>query len=139
MTPEAKAAFLDVMRQCANVTEGARASGISRQRFYEYRQQDEAFAAEWDNAEQEGVDKLEREIWRRAVEGTDEPVFYEGQECGKVRRYSDTLAVFLAKGHRPKKYRERTEISGPDGGAIRLDVHELTDQELAAIAAKGAK
>jgi hypothetical protein len=136
-TREKLLVFLDVLRQCANVTEGAKAIGMGRQHMYRIKEDDAAFSAEWDEAEQEGIDRLEREMWRRAVEGTDKPVYQQGVLVGSVREYSDSLAMFLAKGHRPKKYRERTEISGPDGGAIRLDVHEMSDAELAAIAAKG--
>lgn len=40
-----------------------------------------------------------------------------------VKRYSDTLAIFLLKAHAPTKYRENTkvELSGVDGGPIEID------------------
>jgi hypothetical protein len=34
--------------------------------------------------------------------------------------YSDTLLIFLLKGIRPEKYRERFEHSGPEGGPIEF-------------------
>jgi hypothetical protein len=38
---------------------------------------------------------------------------------GFIQEYSDTLLIFLLKGLRPEKYRERFEHSGPGkGGAI---------------------
>ena len=43
------------------------------------------------------VERLETEAQRRAVEGWDEPVFHEGREVGKKRRYSDTLLIFTLK------------------------------------------
>jgi hypothetical protein len=45
-----------------------------------------------------------------------------------VKKYSDQLAMFLLKAHRPEKYRERSEVnlSNPDGSLT------LTDAEKAA-------
>ena len=33
-------------------------------------------------------------------------MFYKGQQCGTWRTYSDALAMFLLKAHRPEKYRD---------------------------------
>lgn len=46
----------------------------------------------------------EQEAHRRAVDGIDEPVFYKGDECGHIRRYSDRLLEFLLKADNPQKY-----------------------------------
>lgn len=137
LTPEKRQAFLDVLRQCANVSEAARSIAVTRQRIYELRDEDADFAAAWADAVEEGVDKLEREMWRRAVEGTDEPVFYQGVECGSIKRYSDTLAIFLAKGHRPEKYKERTEFSGDPKRPLHLTVTEISEERLLQIAGGG--
>ncbi|MBX6773030.1 MAG: hypothetical protein IRY83_14975 [Chloroflexi bacterium] len=59
------------------------------------------------------MDALEAEAWRRAVDGVERPVYQNGQRVGAVREYSDTLLIFLLKGGRPQKYRERYELSGP--------------------------
>ncbi len=55
---------------------------------------------------------LARVSHRRAFEGVEEPVFHQGKQCGTIRRYSDTLTIFLLKAHRPAKYRERREHIG---------------------------
>lgn len=88
-----------------------------------------------DEAIEQGSDILEAEAWRRAVEGVEEPVYQGGKEVGRIQRYSDTLMVLLLKGHKPQKFRERisSEVSGPNGGPI--PIHNLTDEELLAIAA----
>jgi hypothetical protein len=39
-------------------------------------------------------------------------VFYQGQQFATVRKYSDTLLIFLLKGRKPERYRERVEHSG---------------------------
>ena len=55
-------------------------------------------------------------------------MLHKGQTVATVRNYSDTLAIFLLKGGKPDKYRERTstELTGAGGGPV-----ELTDTERA--------
>jgi len=75
---------------------------------------DEAFAAAWDDAVNQGTDVLEAEALRRAKDRFNEPRFYEGDVCGHVRKYSDTLLIFLLKARRPEKYQGRIATgSGP--------------------------
>ena len=82
--------------------------------MYHYRQTDEEFGAAWDEALEEGTDRLEDEARRRAVEGCEENVYYQGKIIDTKRNYSDTLLIFLLKGRRPEKYRERFEHFTPD-------------------------
>jgi hypothetical protein len=58
-----------------------------------------------------GTAALEDEALRRAYHGVEEPVFYEGVQCGSVTRYSDKLLMFLLKARHPAKYRERQGVS----------------------------
>lgn len=115
--------FLDVLRETCNVSEAARTSGAGRRTVYEWREKDEAFAAEWDEAEQEAADKLEREAWRRAVEGTDKPVTFQGVITATYKEYSDRMLELLLKAHKPEKYKDRVlnEHSGPNGGPIKTE------------------
>ena len=114
---------------------------ISRFTAYAWRDNDQNFAAEWERAKEAGVDALEDEARRRAFEGTAKPVFHQGIQCGTIQEYSDTLTIFLLKGARPEKYRERTstELTGKNGGPLQFkSAADMTDDELAAIA-QGAK
>lgn len=114
---------------------------ISRFTAYAWRDNDRNFAAEWERAKEAGVDALEDEARRRAFEGTAKPVFHQGIQCGTIQEYSDTLTIFLLKGARPEKYRERTstELTGKNGGPLQFkSAADMTDDELAAIA-QGAK
>jgi hypothetical protein len=115
------AEFLQVLRDTGgNVSRACMAIGQNRRRVYEWREKDPVFAQAWDEAVDSGTDELEEEARRRAFSGVDEPVFYQGEQCGEVRKYSDTLLIFLLKGRRPDKYREnvRTELTGKGGGPI---------------------
>lgn len=116
-----KAVFLDELRETCNVTLAARAAGMSLSTCYKHRRDDVLFAERWDEAINEAVDMLEHEAHRRAFKGTQEPVFYQGVECGYVTKYSDGLATFLLKAHRPDKYRERSEVKQEISGGVQLN------------------
>lgn len=128
-TPEKVTAFLAALAETGNVTRSAAAVGASRSIIYDWRERDPDFAVAWDRAIKTSVLGLEDEARRRAEEGVDEPVFYQGDKCGTVRKYSDTLLIFLLKAHNPEKYREnsRLELTGAHGGPV-----QMTDTERAA-------
>jgi AcrR family transcriptional regulator len=137
----------------ATVSEAASAAGVSRVTIYRYLQSDAEFKAAFDDAEEQGTDVIEAEATRRAVHGVDEPVIYQGTptligydsadkpcdtkdprcvrcEFFTIRKPSDTLAIFLLKGRRPQKFRERFELTGKDGGPIKTEekkVHSIDD------------
>jgi hypothetical protein len=53
----------------------------------------------------EGVDRLEDEAHRRAVEGYNpRPVYHKGKKVGEIREYSDSLLALLLKSRRPEVY-----------------------------------
>ena len=120
-TVHARERFLETLRTTCNVTASAEAAGISRSRAYEIRSTDKEFAAEWLEAEEMATDALVAEARRRGVEGVDEPVYYLGQQVGKVRKYSDRMLEILLKAHRPDQFKERiaNEHSGLKGGPIQ--------------------
>jgi len=116
------APFLENLAKTANVSASMRAAGVSRRALYDERRDNQAFAQAWLDALEDATDVLEAEIRRRAVEGTDEPVgWYQGNPGGYVKRYSDPMAMFLLRAHRPA-YRDQHQhtISGPDGGPIQI-------------------
>ena len=103
------------------------AVAISRQALYAHKKKNPDFAEEWSSAIDAGSDKLEDEALRRAHDGVDEPVFYQGEIVGHVRKYSDTLLMFLLKGRRPQKYRDhlRAEVTGKDGEPIVTEIRRV--------------
>jgi hypothetical protein len=125
--------FLNMLRQTCNVGESARAAGVGRSTAYEWRQTDPSFLAAWNEAEADGVDLLEKEAWRRAVEGWDRPIIHKGRVTGTYKVYSDKLIELLLKAHRPERFKDRVanEHSGPDGAPIAVDdVSALNPVEL---------
>jgi hypothetical protein len=106
----ARERFLKCLAQGWSTTHAARATGLARQRFYELRARDAAFAEEWAVAVDEGTDRLEDEAYRRAVDGVPGPIFSRCEVVGERRVYSDRPVEFLLKARRPAIYRERTLV-----------------------------
>lgn len=103
--------FLVAFSQTGNVTDAAEQAGCARRTVYDWLARDDAFRVSFAEAEQQALDRLEREALRRGVEGVDEPVYQGGKKIGAIRKYSDTLLIFLLKGGRPSKYRERVDVT----------------------------
>jgi hypothetical protein len=103
-------AFLVALGQTCNVASACRAARVSRRTAYYHREKFPKFRGAWDDAIDEAVDVLEGEARRRAVEGTDRPVFYKGKQVGAIREYSDKLLIFLLKANRPEKYRDNFDL-----------------------------
>lgn len=122
MTNRVRETFIDALRETCNVSEAARVAKISRNTAYEHRKADPVFAEAWDEAEQEAADKLEREAWRRGVEGVDKPIVYQGAITDTHKEYSDRMLELLLKAHRPEKFKDRVaqELTGKDGGPIEV-------------------
>lgn len=169
--------FLDALTDTGNVSGSARAVGISSTTVYALRDKDADFRAAWDQALEDSADTLEAEARRRAVQGVQEPVVYQGQLTpvwarhadgslvmetyevdGKqherpvqaldanghplwltVTKYSDPLLALLLKGRRKKVFAERTELTGADGGEVKVVDSTARAARIAHLMAMAAK
>ena len=104
--------FLSELVATGSVSRAASATGMPRNALHELRVADPAFAKAWDEALDGAMDAIEEEARRRAIEGTEEPVFYQGKQIGLVRKYSDALLMFLLRAHRPTRFGERQGEAG---------------------------
>jgi hypothetical protein len=114
-----EAAFLEQLRLTANVSEAAKTAKIGRVTAYDHRNRDPEFRAKWDEACETAIDSLEREAWRRAIEGYEEPVFYQGNQVSTIRKFSDRLLEILLRAKRPSEYRPPMEVTGPEGAPLQ--------------------
>lgn len=103
-------AFLAAYPTLGTVGGAAAAAGISRVTHWRWMTSDTEYAEAFAAAKDEFVEVLEVEARRRAADGTLEPVFFKGEQCGEIRKYSDTLMIFLLKANRPDKYRDEVRI-----------------------------
>lgn len=115
-----KKLFLEHLAVSCHVGQSCEKAGISRKTAYAWRREQEDFAKEWEQAMEDGFVAMEDEMHRRGYQGVDKPVYQNGAKVGTIKEFSDTLAIFLAKAHRPEKYRERTDVNIQG----RLDIAE---------------
>lgn len=115
VTDEFKKKFLRLLEENGGIiSHAARDLNTPRTTLYSHRAADAEFAKEWDEAVDRGIDVLEDEARERALNGTEEPVFYQGEICGHVHRKSDSLMALLLRAYRPK-FKDRHEFTGADG------------------------
>lgn len=122
---ELQSLFLTSFAEMGTITHAAKATGIDRQTHYNWLESDPEYAERFKEADEQATDNLEREARRRAVAGVEEPVFYQGDIVGHIRKMSDTLLIFLLKGAKPEKYRERFEHTARGGLSGPVTVYEI--------------
>lgn len=145
-------AFLSALAQTGNIRQSCESAETGRTTAYALRDTDETFAADWAAALEESADLLEQEARRRAEQGIQRLKFHNGAVIMVQaispdgvplvttdnqpvmvpyveHEYSDTLMIFLLKGIRPEKYRERADVRHSG----KIDVSKLSDDELRAI------
>jgi hypothetical protein len=124
--------WLDTFRWCGMVSMTCELMGISRQTAYAERQRNEDFAVAWADIEEETTEAMEREAYRRAVEGVTTPMVSAGKHVTDVQNYSDRLLEFMLKSRRPEKYRDRVDVnhSGKVEKKVKLDLGKLSEEEL---------
>lgn len=124
-TPENERKFLAALQEFeGNVSRAAMSAGLARTALYQWRNEVTEFREKWDDIVEAETEKLEDEARRRAYDGWLEPVFYQGEQVGEVRRFSDVLLMFTLKARKPEKYRDnsKVEVGGPNSGPIQVNV-----------------
>lgn len=133
---ESKDLFLESLKSDPNVSAACDYAQIARKTAYQWREKDEAFADEWENAIERTKDVARSSIYRRGIIGWDETVVSNGQvvyemepvldkdgnqviEKGKtkvsrgnaitVHKWSDQLAIAYAKANLPE-FREKQQV-----------------------------
>ncbi len=121
-------------RQTCNVRRACEIAKVGRSSHYRWLEEDPEYREAFELAKEQAGDLLESEAIRRAFEGVVEPTgWYKGEPGAYVRRYSDTLLIFLLKGAMPEKYHDRVELGGSIVGRLNFDL--LPDDIVTRIAA----
>ena len=155
--------ILAALRKCQSATTACELANVPRRTFYNWQHGSKRFRDAVTDATAAGNDTIDDEIRRRAIEGIEEPLVSMGKlvfleepvldEDGKpmfdekhrpimqivgqikVRKYSDTLLLAMAKS-RMMKYRDRVDldlleqINQNTGGAINVNTKDMTAEEL---------
>jgi hypothetical protein len=131
MTPKKAQVFLESLAAGNTIMQAARVAGLAPSTFYLLRDTDPAFAMQWAEALEAGIQVMEAEAFRRAVQGTEKPIVSGGEIVTWVREFSDTLLIFLLKARRPHVYREMA--AQPGGTQQHLHLHGLSDEQRRAV------
>ena len=105
-----KAALLTAYAACGTVTKAAEVANTARGNHRLWRAKDPAYAEAFEEAKEAFKEKLEEEAYRRAIDGCQEPIVFDGRVIGHRLKYSDTLMIFMLKALDPDKYRENRGI-----------------------------
>lgn len=120
-TDQDRQAYLDALCETGVQTYALRKSGNAYHQLKKWREDPQFLEAE-DEAKQEAADLLEAEAVRRAYGVEVDKVGKDGVMYTETR-YADTLLIFLLKGAKPDKFKERTstELGGMGGKPIEMN------------------
>jgi len=111
----AKHAFLECYSQWANISFACQVAGIARQTAYNWQEHDPQFALAFNIAGEQATERLEKEAWRRATEGTPytRTSYWHGEPVGTDSKieYSDQLMMLLLRARKPDIYREKVDVN----------------------------
>jgi hypothetical protein len=114
-TIRAKHAFLQDYVRWANCTSACVAAGVTRATYYRWTEHDSEFVAAVKLAGEAATERLEREAWRRATEGSPytRTSYWHGEPVGTDSKieYSDQLLMLLLRARKPDLYREKVDVA----------------------------
>lgn len=121
-TQERMKQFLQAYVETCNIMCAARLAKINPCTHYEWLRTSPKYKAAFEKYREKAGWYIEASAIDRAVEGWLEPVYYQGSQCGSVRRYDGGLTQFLLRGLMPEKYGQKTEITGPAGTPMQAEI-----------------
>jgi hypothetical protein len=151
LTAERKAAFLRELARHGVAAEAARvASPHTAERhgalstFLSERNRDPQFAADWTGAVEQANAALEREVWRRAVEGTPRGVFQKGERVidhdgqpATEQQYSDRLLEVLLRSRLSDRYGDKKQIEVRGRVDVRCVTLSISDLQVLSAEQRG--
>lgn len=110
-----KHAFITALKKVATVSVACEIAGVSRPRVYEWRNEDNEFAEQWDNALTFAFEGLESATYLKVADVLKSPHKRIAMPEAKL------IELFLA-GAKPEKYRQRAiEIDNSQNIEITVD------------------
>ena len=106
-----KLLYLKALPRVFTSSAALKVAGASMADLYRWREHDTEFGISERQVREQIADNLEAEAIRRAWKGVRKPVYQGGLVAGHVQEYSDALLMFVLKGLRPEKYRDRTDVT----------------------------
>lgn len=135
-THDRQEAFIEALAETGCVEDAARAVGMSVSSAYALKCRADAqpFRLAWEAALEVGIGRLTDAALSRAIHGTVQPVFYQGEMVGERRHFDERLTMFLLRYRQPARYgawidRAESVEQAPDAPMLflRRMLNRLTD------------
>lgn len=137
-TKRAESEFLAVLAETCNVTQAAKAAGISTSGAYRRRANHAAFRAGWGAALATAYRRLELVLLDRSFNGTDKVVTRKDGSEERVREYPNGIALALLRMHREAVIEAETEFAPQELDELRQKLIGKLDRLKAREEARGA-
>jgi hypothetical protein len=111
-TPERQKMFIETLAATASISEACRYVGLSRQSAHKLYGRSPHFRAAWDEALKAAVGVLAATAFDRAVNGTQEQVWHDGQMIGFREKHHDRLLMYLLRVRDPLNYAPLDDLQG---------------------------
>lgn len=105
----------------------ARAVGTTPRQVSKYREGNETFEEYVQQALEESNDILELEARRRAVDGIEKGVYYQGVQVATETVYSDSLLVKMLEAKRKQEFSSRIQVEAYTPPTILIRDFTLTE------------
>jgi hypothetical protein len=103
-----------------------RSAGVSYNTFRSHERNDLEFAAQVREAEAQGAQLLHDVCWKRVMEGDLEPVYWQGQIVGYVRKFDTRLQIEFLRAYKPERFkRPGTQVNV----ATKGDLFVLSEEQ----------
>lgn len=111
--------FLSVLAETCNVTQAAKAAGLSISGVYNRRARHAAFRAGWGEALSIAYRRLELVLLDRGFNGTDKIMTRKDGSEERVREYPNSIALALLRMHRETVVEAETEFAPQELDELR--------------------
>jgi hypothetical protein len=98
--------FIALLAETGSVRAACRRMGVGEHHIYKLRAhpEGESFRKAWETALDLGIARIEDVAMDRALYGTEDPVFWQGEQVGTRRVYNDRLLMFLLSNRAPGRF-----------------------------------
>ena len=131
------AEYRDGKEQRFSLYAAYKAAGVSRGTMQNWRNDYPLFDALMSAVQEEMVDTMRAEAYRRSTVGHDEPVIYQGVDTGlKVKKFSDGLLQFTLMGYDAKFRAKDVNVNMSGSLDSNINIEGLRDKLAARLKAR---
>lgn len=119
--------FLENFAHHGLMATAAKAVGVTSRTVNNFANECVEFEDALREATETFADRIEQEVYRRAVTGIDKTIYYQGDAVAVETQYSDSLLQTLIKAKRRREFGDKTELTGPGGSQLQIFIRSFDD------------